>query len=158
MAEKSTSNARTWGAADEELAAYPTVYAEGLMNGQVVVISGGGSGIGRAAAFLFARLGAEVVICGRTEDKLQRVCDAIERLLDKKISYRSLSTRNPEMVDQFISDVWNENGKIDCLVNSAGGAFCSACSRLFSERLEHRGRYESERHLAYDAKHGPALA
>jgi NAD(P)-dependent dehydrogenase (short-subunit alcohol dehydrogenase family) len=112
-----------WGATDEELATFPTVYAEALLNGQVAVISGGGSGIGRAAAFLFARLGAEVVICGRTEDKLQRVCDAIERFLDKKITYRSLSTRDPEMVEQFISDVWKEYGKIDCLVNSAGGHF-----------------------------------
>ncbi len=50
----------------------PTVYRPDLFKGQTALISGGGSGIGRAAALLFARLGANVVICGRTPSQARR--------------------------------------------------------------------------------------
>ena len=63
----------------EELANAPTVYREGLLDGKTAVISGGGSGMGRAMAVLFARLGANVVICGRREEKLIEVKDGVCR-------------------------------------------------------------------------------
>ena len=111
---------------DETLATHPTVFRNGLLEGNVAVISGGGSGIGKAAAFLFARLGAEVVICGRSEEKLVRVQRAINRLVKKKIGYRAFSIREPKKVETFVAGVWHRYGKIDCLVNSAGGHFAQA--------------------------------
>ena len=57
----------------EAVWAAPTVYRDDLLAGQTVVVSGGGSGIGRAVALLCARLGAHVVICGRTQEKLDAV-------------------------------------------------------------------------------------
>ena len=59
-----------WGMTDEQLATHPTVFAPDLLNDQVALISGGGSGMGKAMAFLMSRLGAKVVICGRREHKL----------------------------------------------------------------------------------------
>ena len=68
-----------FGFTDEELATLPTVYRDDLLKGQVMLISGGGSGIGKGITFLAARLGAEVVICGRTPERLDATADAVER-------------------------------------------------------------------------------
>ena len=53
------TNATTFGFDDEALATRPTVYQPGLFDGQVVMVSGAGSGIGKACPFLYARLGAK---------------------------------------------------------------------------------------------------
>ena len=55
------------GLTDAELATHPTVYAADALKDQVVVVSGGAGGIGRAIAWLFARLGAHVVVVGRDQ-------------------------------------------------------------------------------------------
>ena len=58
------------GLTDAELAVHPTVFASDAFKDQVVVISGGAGGIGRAIAWLFARLGAHVALIGRDQGKL----------------------------------------------------------------------------------------
>ena len=58
------------GLTDEELAAHPTMFAADALKDQVVVVSGGAGGIGRAIAWLFARLGAHVAVVGRDGGKL----------------------------------------------------------------------------------------
>src|SRR5579862_2140520 len=62
---------------DEALAAFPSSLATNLLTDRVVIISGGGSGIGRATAWLAARLGAQVIVSGRTLEKLTRVSTAL---------------------------------------------------------------------------------
>ena len=64
----------------EELATYPTVYREGLLDGQVVLVSGGGTGIGIAIAALCARLGAKVAVCSRKEENLENAATLLERI------------------------------------------------------------------------------
>ena len=59
---------KQWGFSDAELATQPIVFRDGLLQDQVFLVSGGGSGIGRAITYMLARLGANVVICGRRED------------------------------------------------------------------------------------------
>ncbi|MDD9731411.1 hypothetical protein PVW46_16020 [Mameliella sp. AT18] len=55
---------------DNALAKLPVVFAPNLFKGQVVLMSGGGTGIGKATAELYARLGADLAICGRDGDRL----------------------------------------------------------------------------------------
>lgn len=114
------------GMADEELGTRPTVLRDGLFAGKVVVVSGGGSGIGRATAALFARLGASVAICGRDPEKLASAADFLAGLGAKKVTTRAMSIRDPEEVDAFIDQVWEEHGGLDILVNNAGGQFAQA--------------------------------
>ena len=59
------------GLTDAELAVHPTVYAGDALKDRVVVISGGAGGIGRAIAWLFARLGAQVALVGRNQARLE---------------------------------------------------------------------------------------
>ena len=107
----------------EQMAERPTVYRPDLLEGQVVLVSGGGSGIGRATAFLAARLGAEVVICGRTESKLAATRDAVLAATGRDVSIHAMSIREPETVEAMFDAVWDRHGKIDCVVNNAGGQF-----------------------------------
>ena len=110
------------GLSDEELWTQRTVFAGDALAGQVAVISGGAGGIGRAAAWLFARLGAHVVIAGRTESKVAAVADAITAR-GLKASGQTVDIRDAEAVSAFFDSIWAEHGRLDTLINSAGGQF-----------------------------------
>lgn len=107
----------------EDLAAAETVYRENLLHGKTAIISGGGSGMGRAMAVLYARLGANVIICGRREEKLNEVREGIKNLLGRDIATKSMTIRDPESVEIFMDEVFSRHGRVDVLVNSAGGQF-----------------------------------
>jgi NAD(P)-dependent dehydrogenase (short-subunit alcohol dehydrogenase family) len=106
-----------------ELASLPTVYREDLLAGQVMLVSGGGSGIGKGIAFLAARLGAQLVLCGRTEDKLVSTADAIEDATGRRPMHMAMSIRDEDAVDRLFDAVEDRFGGIDHLVNNAGGQF-----------------------------------
>ena len=116
------ADGETFGMDDEALSAQPTVYAPGSFSGQVVLVSGGAGGIGKAAAWLFARLGAHVVIAGRSEEKLRGVTDAI-KAKGFAASFLAVDIREPEAVAGLMEHVWSTHGRLDVLVNSAGGQF-----------------------------------
>ena len=110
------------GLADAALATHPTVYAADALKDQVALVSGGAGGIGRAIAWLFARLGAHVVVAGRDQGKLDTlVAELTGRNL--KASAYAADIREPEAVDALIEKVWAAQGRLDILVNSAGGQF-----------------------------------
>jgi citronellol/citronellal dehydrogenase len=111
--------------ADAELAIHPTVFAADALKEKVVVVSGGAGGIGRAISWLCARLGAHVAIVGRNQDKL----DALAAQLTGrglKASAHVADIREPEAVGALFDAVWGAHGRIDALVNSAGGQFPQA--------------------------------
>lgn len=115
--------ARTWGISVPELAVHPTVYADGLLAGRSFLISGGGSGMGRATAVLAARLGAKVMICGRDGDKLDRAASEIKEHVGTDIETFAMSIRDPDAVDRLMDEAFSRLGTVDALVNSAGGQF-----------------------------------
>lgn len=112
-----------FGLTNAELASQPTVYRDGLLDGKVVLVSGGGTGIGKAIAFLAARLGADVVICGRTESKLDEARAAIAEGTGREPVISAMSIREPEAVEQLLDMVHERFGRLDALVNNAGGQF-----------------------------------
>ena len=99
-----------------------TVYRPDLFKGKVALVSGGGSGIGRAVALLFARLGANVVICGRTQEKLDAVV-AFAASKGVKMLAVATNVREPEQVEALFQRIHAEYGRLDCTVNNAGGQF-----------------------------------
>jgi len=111
-----------YGFSDDELKTLPTVYRAGLFAGKTVVVSGAGSGLGKAIACLFARLGANVAICGRNEEKLA-AATAFLQGTGATIFSRPMTIRDPEQVDKFVEAVWERFGALDVLVNNAGGQF-----------------------------------
>lgn len=114
-----------FGLGDAELAVHATIYAPGALEGQVALISGGAGGIGRAVAWLFARLGAHVVVAGRDEAKLAALTDALARS-GWRASHAVVDIRDPDSVAGLFEATWSACGRLDILVNSAGGQFPGA--------------------------------
>jgi len=101
---------------------YSSVFRPGLFAGQVVIVTGGGSGIGRCTAHELVSLGARVALVGRKIDKLQ----AVQReILDVGgvASTHVCDIREEETVRTTVAAVLAEHGRIDGLVNNAGGQF-----------------------------------
>ena len=126
MSEDKKDSIEYEGLTIEDLVKEPTVYRDDLFAGQTIVISGAGTGMGRAMAILTARLGANVVICGRRQDKLDEVKQAIAEATGKEITAQSVNIRDPESVEAFLESVFETFGRLDTLINSAGGQFSQA--------------------------------
>ncbi|MDP3824386.1 MAG: SDR family oxidoreductase [Burkholderiales bacterium] len=103
---------------------YRSIYRASLFAGQTVIVTGGGSGIGRCTAHELASLGAAVALVGRKIEKLQAVQVEIEAAAPgSKLSIHSCDIRDEAGVKQMITDVLAAHGRIDGLVNNAGGQY-----------------------------------
>jgi NADP-dependent 3-hydroxy acid dehydrogenase YdfG len=89
------------------------------MKDKVCIVTGGGSGIGRAAALMFAAHGVRVAVVGRTESKLTAVCGEIERHGGSALAV-SLDVADRAAVQRMAADVLAAWGRIDVLLNNAG--------------------------------------
>ena len=101
---------------------YASIYRAGLFAGNTIVITGGGSGIGRCTAHELASLGATVVVTGRTAEKLERT--AAEICEDGgTVACYAFDVRDEDQVRSAISEIVKDQGRIDGLINNAGGQF-----------------------------------
>src|SRR2546427_3161550 len=103
------------------------IFAPGLLEGQVVVVSGGGSGLGRATAIELAACGAQVVVIGRRQEPLEETVAMCE---DKRCEAVVCDIREEEQVADLVSGVLDRHGGIDTLVNNAGGQYMSPAEDL----------------------------
>lgn len=101
---------------------YRSVFAEQLFGGQLIVVTGGGSGIGRCTAHELAALGAKVFLLGRKEDKLERTAAEIHED-GGEAAYAPLDIREEARVKAVVADIVAEHGPIAGLVNNAGGQY-----------------------------------
>ena len=101
---------------------YRSIYRAGLLEGKAVIVTGGGSGIGRCTAHELASLGAAVALIGRTREKLDGVCAEIAQA-GGRASAHVCDIREEEAVKRAVAEVLSVHGKIDGLVNNAGGQF-----------------------------------
>lgn len=105
------------------------MFAPGLFAGQVCLVTGGGSGIGLRTAKEMRQLGAQVAICGRTEEKLERAAVELRAVPsehgDDGVYAAPCDIREPEQIEAFVGAILERWGRIDVLVNNAGGQFPS---------------------------------
>ena len=101
---------------------YGSVFTPGLMAGKVMVVTGGGSGIGRCVAHELSALGAQVVLVGRNVEKLKTVREEITQD-GGTASFQLCDIRQEEAVKQTVAAIVAAQGRVDGLVNNAGGQY-----------------------------------
>jgi citronellol/citronellal dehydrogenase len=103
---------------------YRSVFRDDLFAGKTVIVTGGGSGIGRCISHELSELGAHIVLVGRTAAKLE----AVEaEILDDggSADWHSCDIRDEQRVTEVIEAVVADHGRVDALVNNAGGQFAA---------------------------------
>ncbi len=101
---------------------YRSVFAPGLFAGQNIIVTGGGSGIGRCTAHELAALGAHVILVGRKPEKLEAAAAEI-REDGGQCSLQAFDIRDEDAVKQAVKTMVAARGSIHGLVNNAGGQF-----------------------------------
>ena len=96
------------------------LFAPGLLDGQVAIVSGGGSGLGRASALELAACGAHVVVCGRRLEPLEETVGSAD---GGRCEAQVCDIREEEQVSALVDGVLERHGRIDLLVNNAGGQY-----------------------------------
>jgi citronellol/citronellal dehydrogenase len=96
------------------------IFRDDILAGQVVLVTGGGSGLGRATAVELAACGAQVVVAGRRREPLEEtaaLCDG------GRCDVLVCDIREEEQVDAMVSEILERHGRVDTLVNNAGGQY-----------------------------------
>lgn len=103
---------------------YQSAFKPDLFTDKTIIVTGGGSGIGRCTAHELASLGAHVVLIGRKIEKLQKVATEIEED-GGSVSYQTCDIRDEDKVRETVATIVKDHPAIDGLVNNAGGQFPS---------------------------------
>jgi citronellol/citronellal dehydrogenase len=114
---------------------YRSVFRPGLFDGRTIVVTGGGSGIGRCTAHEIASLGAHVVIAGRKQEKLDGVRAEIETA-GGTCETHAFDIREEIQVKEAIAKIVAKNGRIDGLFNNAGGQFPSPAEKISAKGFD----------------------
>ncbi|MFN3571752.1 MAG: SDR family oxidoreductase, partial [Polaromonas sp.] len=114
---------------------YRSVFSAGLFAGKIVVVTGGGSGIGRCTAHELAALGAHVVLIGRKLEKLHEVAGEIVAA-GGRASFHPCDIRQEAAVQTTVAAIVIAQGRIDALVNNAGGQYIAPLESISAKGWE----------------------
>ncbi|MCB0260435.1 MAG: SDR family oxidoreductase [Calditrichaeota bacterium] len=106
------------------------MFKEKILQEQIAVITGGGTGLGKEIAIEYARHGAKIVICSRKLEHLESGRDDIVSQTGAEVMIHQLDVREPNEVKQFADAVVDRFGRIDILVNNAAGNFLYPSEKL----------------------------
>jgi NAD(P)-dependent dehydrogenase (short-subunit alcohol dehydrogenase family) len=107
-----------------------------LLKGKVIVITGGGTGLGRAMGERFLELGAKLAISSRNLERLEQAAAEMREASGGEVFTVQCDVRDPEQVEQMIEKVWQHFGTIDVLVNNAAGNFAAPTERLSTRAVD----------------------
>lgn len=103
---------------------------EGALEGKVIMITGGGTGLGRSMGEYFLELGAKLAICGRREEVLAKAAEEMMAAKGGEVFSYPCDVRHFDQVEKLRDAVISHYGKVDVLLNNAAGNFISPTERL----------------------------
>lgn len=114
---------------------YQSIFHSKLFHNQTIIVTGGGSGIGRCTAHELASLGAQVIIVGRKLEKLEQVVQEIQSIGGKVQAY-SCDIRQEVAVQNLIAEITKNHGVIHGLVNNAGGQYMTPLASISAKGFD----------------------
>ncbi len=112
------------------------MFKDNELSGKVIIITGGGSGLGKAMTRYFMQLGAKVVITSRNTNKLQTTADELIAETTGELMFVACDVRNYDQVENVLAKTLEKYGRIDGLVNNAAGNFISPTERLSANAFD----------------------
>lgn len=109
---------------------------EGALKGKTILITGGGTGLGKSMGTYFSQLGANLVITSRKLDVLKQTADEISKQTGYPVLPLECDVRDYEQVEKALADAIRHFGKIDVLLNNAAGNFISPTERLSNRAFD----------------------
>lgn len=106
------------------------MFRDGLLKDQRILVTGGGTGLGKIMAEAFLILGAEVFICGRRGSVLDETADELTAQHGGKMTGLACDIRSPEAIEEMLDRIWANGGALTGLVNNAAGNFVSRTEDL----------------------------
>ena len=106
------------------------MFKENLLKNKVVLVTGGGTGLGKAMSTRFSELGAIVIITSRKIDILKQTAEEIQEKTGNIVVAKQTDVRKYFENEKVLQEIYNEFGKLDVLVNNAAGNFISPTERL----------------------------
>ncbi|MCX3267189.1 SDR family oxidoreductase [Pedobacter agri] len=103
---------------------------EDALKGKTIVITGGGTGLGKAMGIYFLKLGANLVITSRKQEVLQKTADEMEEKTGGKVLAVACDVREVVQVENVLTKTLERFGSVDVLLNNAAGNFISPTERL----------------------------
>ncbi len=106
------------------------MFKQDLLKGKRILVTGGGTGLGREIASRYVELGAEVWLCGRRGGVLEATAKELMELHGGKVLTHAVDIRDAQAVDAMVQRIWDESGPLTGLVNNAAGNFISPTKDL----------------------------
>jgi NAD(P)-dependent dehydrogenase (short-subunit alcohol dehydrogenase family) len=106
------------------------MFKEGLLKGKRILVTGGGTGLGKEIAKRYAELGADLWIAGRRGGVLQETAAELSKAYGVKVGTHPVDIRDAQAVDAMVERIWQESGPLTGLVNNAAGNFISPTKDL----------------------------
>ncbi|MEJ8294460.1 SDR family oxidoreductase [Delftia tsuruhatensis] len=106
------------------------IYKPGLLQGERILVTGGGTGLGRVMAEAFLMLGADIHLCGRRGVVVEQTAQELMQQHGGRATGHACDVRQPEAVEQMIEAIWADGGALTGLVNNAAGNFVSRTEDL----------------------------
>jgi NAD(P)-dependent dehydrogenase (short-subunit alcohol dehydrogenase family) len=111
------------------------MFKENLLKGKRILVTGGGSGLGKEIAAKYLELGADLYICGRRDSVLQETAKELTNRFGGTVKGLAVDIRNAEAVDRMVETIW-QDGPLTGLVNNAAGNFISRTEDLSSRGFD----------------------
>jgi NAD(P)-dependent dehydrogenase (short-subunit alcohol dehydrogenase family) len=106
-----------------------------LLKGKRILVTGGGTGLGRSMSHRFLELGANVVICGRREDVLEQTAEELTKETGAEIETVRCDVRLPDAVEAMMDRIW-QTRPLDILVNNAAGQILAPTHKMSSRAID----------------------
>src|SRR5260370_9223563 len=106
-----------------------------LLKGKRILVTGGGTGLGRSMAQRYLELGANVVICGRREDVLKQTAEELDKATGGEIETVACDVRVADEVEAMMDKIWAKR-PLDILVNNAAGQILAQTNKMSTRAID----------------------